>query len=62
MKAEIFCYCEFPLENKIDMSFTYRVCESLHYSAIQQLFGECQIHTFHNKNIVYTSINVQNHK
>ena len=27
-----------------------------------QLLGDCQLHTFHNKNIVHTSINAQNHQ
>ena len=38
------------------MSFTYSVRESLHFYAIQQLFGECLLHIFDNKNIGYTGL------
>ena len=61
IKAWISCLFELFLENKASVSFTYQVSESPHYNATQQRFGECRLHTFPNKNIIYTSINAQNH-
>ena len=57
----MFCLFEFSLENKTIVSLIYRVSESLHYNANQQHSGERELHTFHKKNIIYTSTNAQNH-
>ena len=62
IKGELFCLFQFSSEHKTSVSTTYRVRESLHYDATLQLFGECQLHTFYNKNIVNASINAQNHQ
>ena len=59
IKAYVFYLFEFTLENKTNVNFIYRVSESLHFNATQQLFRECQLDTFHNKNIFYRSINAQ---
>ena len=59
IKAYVLYLFEFSLENKTNVNFIYRVSDSLHFNATQQLIGECQLHTFHNKNIVYRSINAQ---
>ena len=39
------------------VSLTCRISQLLHYNVVKQLLGECELHTFHNKNIAYTSIN-----
>ena len=62
IKGWIFCIFEYFMENKANMSFTYLVSKSLHNNATQYLFGECQLFTFHNINIAYTSIDAENHK
>ena len=59
IKAYVFYLFEFSLGKKTNVNFIYRVSDSLYYNATQQLFRECQLHTFHNKNIFYRSINAQ---
>ena len=54
IKGQLVCLFEYSLEIKTIVSLIYPVCEVIRYD-------EHQLHSFHYKNLVFTSINAQNH-